>query len=263
MHKFLARITLTLEMLLPRVTVDRNERLLSMQQPSPPLGAKKSSPQSLNCLRRKLLPSLGNLETVGTRIEFCSILASAEGGYCKAMCDVFFNDNFDLLALIFINWIDPMCCLAVLLTCKRFNSVYRLHMYSRGPVHSYTSLYCSRLQLIEWSVDIAAMPTGQLCNYCAEAGNLEALKYLRGRSPPCPWSEGTCAAAARGGHLVTLMWMRRQDPPCPWSERTSRLAVEYQQLIVLHWLLNQSPPCPMDNFTTECAHRIAHDDMSN
>ena len=52
--------------------------------------------------------------------------------------------------------------------------------------------------------------------------SLEALKFLRGLDPPCPWDEETCGWAAGYGHLEVLMWARGQDPPCPWSRRECR-----------------------------------------
>ena len=55
------------------------------------------------------------------------------------------------------------------------------------------------------------------CNGAAREGRLEALKFLRGLDPPCPWDEMTCANAAGGGHLEVLKWLRAQNPPCPWS----------------------------------------------
>ena len=60
------------------------------------------------------------------------------------------------------------------------------------------------------------------CQGAVEGGHLEALKFLRGLDPPCPWAEGTCAYAAQGGHLEILKWARSQDPPCPWSRRDCR-----------------------------------------
>jgi hypothetical protein len=41
----------------------------------------------------------------------------------SAMIDVINND--DLLSFMFINFIDPMSCFAVLLVNKRFNELYR------------------------------------------------------------------------------------------------------------------------------------------
>ena len=60
------------------------------------------------------------------------------------------------------------------------------------------------------------------CSGAARGGCLEALKFLRGLDPPCPWNRGTCAYAVQGGHLEILKWARSQDPPCPWSRRDCR-----------------------------------------
>ena len=35
-----------------------------------------------------------------------------------------------------------------------------------------------------------------------------------------PVESHTCEYAAQGGHLEVLRWAREQDPPCPWDRRT-------------------------------------------
>ncbi|WZN65487.1 hypothetical protein HKI87_12g70460 [Chloropicon roscoffensis] len=60
------------------------------------------------------------------------------------------------------------------------------------------------------------------CSGAAEGGHLEALKFLRGLDPPCPWDWRTSEDAAGGGHLDVLKWARSQDPPCPWSRRACK-----------------------------------------
>ena len=77
----------------------------------------------------------------------------------------------------------------------------------------------------------------------AEGGRLEALKFLRGLDPPCPW-DWTCTYAARQGQLDIVKWLRSQEPPCPWGEATSLFAAENGRLEVLKWLRAQNPPCP-------------------
>ena len=55
----------------------------------------------------------------------------------------------------------------------------------------------------------------------AEAGNLDALKWLRAL-PSIPldwWSDADLTmVAASHGSLEMLKWMRAQDPPCLWTE---------------------------------------------
>ena len=43
-------------------------------------------------------------------------------------------NNDDLLSVIFMEWVDPLSCLAVLLVNKRFNALYRLRV--PGPIRS-------------------------------------------------------------------------------------------------------------------------------
>ncbi|WZN63311.1 hypothetical protein HKI87_07g48590 [Chloropicon roscoffensis] len=89
-----------------------------------------------------------------------------------------------------------------------------------------------------------------VCRGAAKGGRLEALKFLRGLDPPCPWDEWTCIRAAEGGHLEVLKWVRSQDPPCPW------VAAMRGHLDVLKWMRAQEPPCPWSASTCSLAARI-------
>ena len=82
-----------------------------------------------------------------------------------------------------------------------------------------------------------------VCRGSAQGGHLEALKFLRGLDPPCPWDGWTCNFAAEEGHLEVLKWLRSQDPPCPWDERTCAEAAKGGHLDVLKWARAQDPPC--------------------
>ena len=74
----------------------------------------------------------------------------------------------------------------------------------------------------------------------ARGGRLEALKFLRGLDPPCPWDGWICRGAAKGGHLEALKWLRAQEPPCPWGRRTCREeASEYDHQHVVKWIDQQ------------------------
>ena len=86
--------------------------------------------------------------------------------------------------------------------------------------------------------------TKAACEGTASGGHLEALKYLRGLDPPCPWDEEVCAGAAFKGHLDVLKWARAQEPPCPWDWETCAEAAEQGHLEVLKWARSQDPPCP-------------------
>ena len=91
------------------------------------------------------------------------------------------------------------------------------------------------------------------CEGAASGGRLEALKFLRGLDPPCPWDEKTCSGAAYGGHLEVLKWVRSQDPPCPWGWLVCGRAALKGHLETLKWLRAQNPPCPWDESTCALA----------
>ena len=99
------------------------------------------------------------------------------------------------------------------------------------------------------------------CAAAAKGGHLEVLKYLRAQDPPCPWSTSTCTYAAEGGHLEVLKWARSQDPPCPWSYGTCLMAARYGYLEVLKWSRSHGPPCPWDERTCEEAAKGGHLDV--
>ena len=75
------------------------------------------------------------------------------------------------------------------------------------------------------------------CEGAAREGHLNALKFLRGLDPPCPWSANTCTYAAEGGHLDVLKWLRAQNPPCPWSRSQCRGGGKQQH--VIDWIDQQ------------------------
>ena len=47
-------------------------------------------------------------------------------------------------------------------------------------------------------------------------GSIEVLAYLSGRGYRL--DSKACEGAVRGGHLNALKFLRGLDPPCPWSE---------------------------------------------
>ena len=96
------------------------------------------------------------------------------------------------------------------------------------------------------------------CEGAVRGGHLNALKFLRGLDPPCPWSEGTCQEAALGGQLEILKWARSEDPPCPWNEETCADAAFGGHLDVLKWLRAQNPPCPWGKQTCRWAAEGGH-----
>ncbi|WZN60593.1 putative ankyrin repeat protein [Chloropicon roscoffensis] len=99
---------------------------------------------------------------------------------------------------------------------------------------------------------------GEIGYWAASQGHLEVLKWARDQDPPCPWNEETCYQAAYGGHLDVLMWARSQNPPCPWDEETCALAADGGHLEVLKWARSQDPPCPWDEGTCLFAAQGGH-----
>ena len=121
-----------------------------------------------------------------------------------------------------------------------------------------TGLWAGRggsVEVLEYVVGMGYEFTSEACEGAARGGHLEALKFLRGLDPPCPWSAWTCAEAAGGGHLDVLMWARSQDPPCPWDDRTCLCAAKGGHLDVLKFCRAQDPPCPWDKQSCQWAVR--------
>ncbi|WZN66043.1 putative ankyrin repeat protein [Chloropicon roscoffensis] len=98
----------------------------------------------------------------------------------------------------------------------------------------------------------------ETCREAAEEGHLEALKFLRGLDPPCPWDWGACSGAAGDGRLEVLKWARAQEPPCPWDEWTCASAAFGGHLDVLKWARSQDPPCPWTDWTCSEAAKEGH-----
>ena len=97
------------------------------------------------------------------------------------------------------------------------------------------------------------------CEGAAMGGCLQALKFLRGLDPPCPWDEMTCWEAAWEGHLDVLKWLRDHDPPCPWGVGTCKGAAKGGYLEILKWARSQDPPCPwMRHICQEEARKSGH-----
>ena len=97
------------------------------------------------------------------------------------------------------------------------------------------------------------------CSGAARGGCLEALKFLRGLDPPCPWNKGTCAYAVQGGHLDVLKWARSQDPPCPWERDDCReRARRYGHLHIVRWIDQQEDESDedVDSFVRSLAEHV-------
>jgi hypothetical protein len=118
----------------------------------------------------------------------------------------------DTLALLqHINSFFRSVCLRHWNKAKEGNSCYILPFFSS----------ISQLQWVltegGYPEELASRPNF-LMSIAAHGGNIEIMKWLRERSPPCSWSEVCCLSAVRNGQLEALKWLREQRPPCPWDE---------------------------------------------
>jgi len=86
--------------------------------------------------------------------------------------------------------------------------------------------------------------TVNTCEDAARQGHLQALQWLRGCTPQCPWDEWTLIGALEHRHFSIVVWARAQDPPCPWTTGVFSTAVEWGDLSVLQWLSDHG--CPWD-----------------
>lgn len=85
------------------------------------------------------------------------------------------------------------------------------------------------------SLDLAEL--GNACDYAAESGYIDILKYVLAHG--CPFDELTCAMAARGGQLEVLKFLRN-ELNCPWDYRTVFSAAAMGHLDVLKWTIANS-----------------------
>ena len=76
------------------------------------------------------------------------------------------------------------------------------------------AILVGRSDVLDWMrLHLAALDVryGRLCAKAAEAGQTQALKWLR--SQGCPWDEEVCSSAAFGGHLEVVRWARQYGCP--------------------------------------------------
>lgn len=108
---------------------------------------------------------------------------------------------------------------------ENYNS-YRKLLFSeesRTKSESISSIFISRLDLAE---------LGNACDYAAEGGYIDILKYAIANG--CPFDELTCTMAARGGQLEILKYLRN-ELKCPWDYRTAYIAAGMGHLELLKW----------------------------
>ena len=93
-----------------------------------------------------------------------------------------------------------------------------------------------------------------VCTAAATHGALAALKWLRSREIPFPWSCHCSAAAAAHNQVPVLEWMLAEAPDGFWNESCCIQAVENCHLEALKWLRSPAVGCPCpDNICTLAA----------
>ena len=69
---------------------------------------------------------------------------------------------------------------------------------------------------LSWALEKCSEKKERFCAQMARNGNVELLKFLRGKG--CPWNKETCSGAACKGHLECLQYAHENG--CPWNEET-------------------------------------------
>ncbi len=94
------------------------------------------------------------------------------------------------------------------------------------------------------------------CDYAAQNGDMEMLKYCR--SNKCPWSVGTANNALRfhisKGNTDMFMWLLSKN--CPINTETSAIAAAAGDVDILKILLEND--CPMDRRACFAAAKGGH-----
>ena len=67
---------------------------------------------------------------------------------------------------------------------------------------------------LSWALERCSEEKERFCEQMTRNGNVELLKFLRGKG--CPWDEWTCSLATRNGHLECLKYAHENE--CPGSE---------------------------------------------
>ena len=99
----------------------------------------------------------------------------------------------------------------------------------RSGVHlavAFKIRYFDTKSTLSWALEKCTKNKERFCAGTARSGNLELLKFVRGKG--CPWYKGTCSEAAFGGHLECLKYAHENG--CPWNEETCARAAENGRL---------------------------------
>ena len=89
------------------------------------------------------------------------------------------------------------------------------------------------LRNIEWLLNCGYLLEISTIYYVAKNGDLESVKWLRGRK--CPWSKLVFNGAACNGHLDIIKWLFYNG--CPWDKDTFSWAVQYGNIEIMEWMI--------------------------
>ena len=113
------------------------------------------------------------------------------------------------------------------------------------------------LEMVKYCVANECPIDAFACEYAAENGHLEVLKYLR-EEVKAPWDWGTATRAAENGHLHILEYLveRKYDEydefACQWAAMNGHLdCLKY---------LHETAKAPWDYRAVQVAHRNDHPD---
>ena len=103
-----------------------------------------------------------------------------------------------------------------------------------------------------WPLERCSEGKKRFCEQMTRNGNVELLKFLRGKG--CPWDEWTCRRAAEYGHLECLKYAHENG--CPWDSETCSKAAKYGDLECLKY--GHENGCPWDERTCANAAKYGH-----
>ena len=110
------------------------------------------------------------------------------------------------------------------------------------------------MEMVKYCVANECPIDGRACEFAAENGRLEVLKYLH-EEAKAPWDSETAEWAARNGHLHILEYLVERkydefDDACRW-------AADYGHLDCLKYL-HETAEAPWDEYALEGAHENNH-----
>ena len=105
---------------------------------------------------------------------------------------------------------------------------------------------------LSWALERCSEEKKRFCEQMTRNGNVELVKFLRGKG--CPWDEMTCWRAAEYGHLECLKYAHENG--CPWNEKSCCWAAKNGHLECLKYAHENG--CPWDGETCSFAAENGH-----